>query len=313
MEYKIGFIVYSRSDEVKIDGVVTKRDVLNVVSRVFDPLGLVIPVTFHGKVFLQTLWKLSKSWDEPLSNDLVKDWRQVLDMLTPISVLSIRRLVRTQSKGINQLLVFCDASNLCYATTVYLRISDGSTVQTNLVFAKMRLIPIGKERSKLKSKPKLKKFTIPRLELLAVLIGVRAVSFVENEMRLNIAEKIIWTDSQCVLHWIRSTKPLSVFVENRVKEIKSHRDLTFRYIASDHNPADLATRGLSASELSECSLWWHGPSWLATNYLSWPVWNLPEITSEQLEKIDTEVRKSFIEVANVAGIGQHSNQQLLLI
>jgi len=73
-------------DEVKIDGAVTKGDVLNVVSRVFDTLGFVIPVTFHGKVFLQTLWKLLKSWDEPLSNDLVKDWRQVLDMLTPISV-----------------------------------------------------------------------------------------------------------------------------------------------------------------------------------------------------------------------------------
>ena len=87
------------------------------------------------------------------------------------------------------------------------------------------------------------------MELLAVLIGVRAVSFVEHEMKLSIEEKFLWTDSQCVLHWIKTTKPLSVFVENRVKEIKLHRDLRFRYIAFGHNPADLATRGLSVSEL----------------------------------------------------------------
>ena len=260
-----------------MDGVVTKRDVLNIGAKIFDPLGLVTPVTFHGKVFLQTLWKLSKSWDEPLSSDLVREWNQILKMLISVSNLSIKRLVENQSKGVNQLLVFCDAST-CYAMTIYLRTCDGTTAKTNLVFAKMRLVPTGKE--KYKSKAKLKKFTIPRLELLAVLIGVRAVSFVEHEMKLSIEEKFLWTDSQCVLHWIKNTKPLSVFVENRVKEIKLHRDLRFRNIASGHNPADLATRGLSVSELCECSLWWHGPSWLGTNHLSWPAWSLPEITAE---------------------------------
>ena len=38
-------------DRVMMDGVVTKRDVLNIVAKIFDPLGLVTPVTFHGKVF----------------------------------------------------------------------------------------------------------------------------------------------------------------------------------------------------------------------------------------------------------------------
>ena len=299
-------------DRVMMDGVVTKRDVLNIVAKIFDPLGLVTPVTFHGKVFLQTLWKLSKSWDEPLSGDLVREWNQILKMLISVSNLSIKRLVENQSKGVNQLLVFCDASTTCYATTIYLRTCDGTTAKTNLVFAKMHLVPTGKEKSK--SKAKLKKFTIPRLELLAVLIGVRAVSFVEHEMKLSIEEKFLWTDSQCVLHWIKTTKPLSVFVENRVKEIKLHRDLRLRYIASGHNPADLATRGLSVSELCECSLWWHDPSWLGTNHLSWPAWNLPEITVEKLEQIETEVRRSrsFIELANVAGVDQLDDKQLFL-
>ena len=65
-----------------------------------------------------------------------------------------------------------------------------------------------------------KEMTIPRLELMAVLIGVRSLKFVEKEMKIPIEKKFLWTDSQCVLKWIASNKDLSVFVTNRVAEIK---------------------------------------------------------------------------------------------
>ena len=52
---------------------VTKRDVLHTVARIFDPLGLITPVTYYGRVFIQTLWKLDISWDDPLPDNLVKD------------------------------------------------------------------------------------------------------------------------------------------------------------------------------------------------------------------------------------------------
>jgi len=54
---------------------------------------------------------------------------------------------------------------------------------------KNAFVPIDKERSKLKSKTKVY-FTMFRAAIV-VLTGVRAVSFVENEMKLNIAEKIL--------------------------------------------------------------------------------------------------------------------------
>ena len=48
---------------------------------------------------------------------------------------------------------------------------------------------------------------------------------------------------------------------------------------------------------------WHGPSWLGTNNLSWPVWNLSEVTSEDFKYLESEFKgsKPSIEVVHVVG------------
>jgi len=61
-----------------------------------------------------------------------------------------------------------------------------------------------------------------------------------------------WTGSQCVLQWLKAKKPLSLFVENWVREILKERDIIFQYIVSNENPADLAIRGSTALEISKC-------------------------------------------------------------
>ena len=67
-------------DEV-ITAVVAKHDVLHTVAKIFDPLGLVSPVTFHGKVFLQKLWIVNVSWDDPLPMKLFKKWKKLVNHL----------------------------------------------------------------------------------------------------------------------------------------------------------------------------------------------------------------------------------------
>lgn len=57
--------------------------------------------------------------------------------------------------------------------------------------------------------------------------------------------------------WLKTTKSLSVFGENCIREIKLNRDFKFRFVNSSYNPADLATRGLSVSVLNQCLLWWY--------------------------------------------------------
>ena len=140
---------------------------------------------------------------------------------------------------------------------MFLRSVSSSDVTTShLIYSKLRLAPA-------KTRQKGKALNIPRLELLAVLIGVRAARFVRQELGLSLDRQFIWTDSLCVQHWISSSKDLSVFVHNRLKEIRSAEGLSFRHAPSKSNPADLPTRGIDVEALQGSSLWWHGPTCMA--------------------------------------------------
>ena len=154
---QVGGVNFSNSDVIP-----TKREALKVVAKVFDPLGLVTPVTFYGKVFLQELWMESVSWDEPLSEELCKRWNEILTELRLLSTLKIKRCVaNVDTTEQYRLLVFCDASMKSYAAAVYLRVEKQGSVKVNLVFSKMRLVSKGTHKMKGNN-------ALPRLELLAV-------------------------------------------------------------------------------------------------------------------------------------------------
>lgn len=75
-----------------------------------------------------------------------------------------------------------------------------------------------------------------------------------------------------VLHWLHKT-PTSVrmYVANRVAETEERTDGgTWRHVPTADNPADLASRGLSAPEIINNDLWWHGPAWLKSTAREWP-------------------------------------------
>ena len=146
----------------------------------------------------------------------------------------------------------------------------------------MRLAPVSSGKKKVKNSGEV---TLPRLELLGVLIGVRAANFITKELKLPISRRYLWTDSECVLHWMQTSKLLPSFVENRIKEIQMEKDITFCYIPSKQNPADYATHGLTVQEIVNCELWWHGPKWLKFEQTTWPSWNMPDITPDKLDHL----------------------------
>ncbi|XP_026743662.1 uncharacterized protein LOC113505243 [Trichoplusia ni] len=58
------------------------------------------------------------------------------------------------------------------------------------------------------------------------------------------------------------------FVANRIAQVKQIIGTTcWKYVKSEENPADCASRGLFASQLLTHTLWWEGPQWLKNNKL----------------------------------------------
>ena len=158
--------------------------------------------------------------------------------------------------------VFADASPKAYGAVSY--ITSGN--QCSLVMAKSRVAP-------------LKKLTLPQLELMAALTGARLASFVSQALKSrypNLKVKL-WSDSEIVLHWLSSSKPLKQFVANRTKEIKGMFPIPYwNHCPTADNPADFLTRGISAEQLQNSSLWKHGPQWLLSES-QWPHWKPSQV------------------------------------
>ena len=73
-----------------------------------------------------------------------------------------------------------------------------------------------------------------------------------------------WCDSTIALSWLRSCPSrYHTFVANRVASAaRNVQPSVWLHIPTDQNPADCASRGLSATELKDHHLWWEGPPWL---------------------------------------------------
>lgn len=57
---------------------------------------------------------------------------------------------------------------------------------------------------------------------------------------------------------------LSSFIGTRISEILDlTRGHTWSHVRGDCNPADILSRGATASQLQNSLTWWHGPDWLS--------------------------------------------------
>ncbi len=258
----------------------TKREVLELVSTVFDPLGFLAPSIIIGKLFLKNLWQEKIAWDQVIPDKMLPEWVDLCTSLQQCGDVCFPRYIGLSgSTTQTSLISFVDASTLAFGAAVYIRIQKEDTVVTRLMFAKTRVASTG--------------ISMPRLELLAILIGTRALKFVSTQLSQCIGDMILYSDSKCALQWLVSQKPLTTFVTNRVREIVSNKDITFRYVSSLDNPADIASRGMSLPELLHTKLWWNGPPWLHNDMSQWPHVT-PIITPASLQQIQSEQAKKSV-------------------
>ncbi|XP_065895991.1 uncharacterized protein [Dysidea avara] len=236
---------------------VTKREILRYTSSIFDPLGLVTPVTITTKLLLQELWQDNVSWDIELNNTYQLKWTTIVADISIASQQCFpRQCIPKLDLSSAVLHVFADASPKAYGAAVYLQCGNYSS----LLISKSRVAP-------------LKQHTLPRLELMAAVIAAHLGSFVVNSLNHTVTT-IYWSDSQIVLCWLQSRKKLKPFIDHRVKEILAISS-SWKYCPTASNPADLLTRGLSADQFIHSTLWRHGPPWLSSP-TEWPTWSPSE-------------------------------------
>jgi len=260
----------------------TKRGVLANLAKVYDPLGLVSPVTLEGKRLYRQMCLQKLGWDTPLPDDLAKTWRRWEQSL-PKSV-SVLRSVPIYQEPIHeiQLHAFGDASGHGVCAAVYAVVSQASGISQGLITAKSRLAKEG--------------LTIPRLELVAGHMAVNLASNVRNALEgFPLASKThCWLDSTVALHWIQDNGEYRQFVANRVRKIQSQEEARWHHVPTTDNPADLGSRG---GTVSDKEMWWSGPVWLP-NPEKWPpaIVTKTSPNSEKERKVQRELFAVGVEV-----------------
>ena len=122
------------------------------------------------------------------------------------------------------------------------------------------------------------------MELEAATLAVKLNEMMLSELNKPNWDTFFWTDSMTVPFMIHnSAKRFPTFVANRLEKIDDlSKPTQWRYVNSDLNPADDATRGLAASELKQSSRWIIGPDFLKCSEDKWPVTpcKLPSLPKE---------------------------------
>ena len=251
----------------KWSGDYNKWAVLSFASGPFDPTGELVPIIVQMRAFIRQLWEQKKGWKEDFSQepDLVKRFDQLREEIA--IALERKSPIETVVTSETEIHIFSDASTSALGAVMYLvtpKCKIYPEGQVKQVMAKGKLTPPIQQRSK-------KEDTIPRWELLALLISAQMANFVTKDIdELKNKKMYLWVDNTAVLEWCAADELKDNFVIRRVTDIrKLVPNAELRYINTKSNPADIITRNITGKQLLENELWWKGPEWLKEKE-NWP-------------------------------------------
>ncbi|XP_055837750.1 uncharacterized protein LOC129906129 [Episyrphus balteatus] len=185
----------------------------------------------------------------------------------------------TNSKKAIELHGFCDASMKAYGAAIYVRVLDSEgKIHTNLLLAKTKVAP--SQRT----------ITLPRLELCGAVFVAQLLQYTKEVLGMPDIKMYAWTDSTIALAWIRAIPAKwTTNVSNRVSQIQRLIGIDcWGHVATHHNPAYVASRGVFPSEIQGLDNWWFGPEFLRSQ------WNFESPT--QPAEVDPEEERRSIKV-----------------
>ena len=259
----------------------TRRAILQRVASIYDPLGIVSPVTLEGKLIYRKACDAKVPWDQELPNELLNEFKSWENSLP--DEIEVPRSIAKYSERVESIVLhgFGDASKHGISAAVYAIVHQKSGSNVELLVAKSRLAK--------------KDLSIPRLELVAGHLVANMLESTTTALAgIHISGSYAWLDSSVALYWIEGKGQYKQFVGNRVKAIQKKSFIKWKHVPSEENPADIGSRGCKANKIP--TRWFEGPKWLL-NKDTWP--QEIEITaSEETEKEVSPVKK-LLRTANV--------------
>ena len=144
-------------------------------------------------MLLQDMWTAGLEWDDELTEPLASCARAWFGELEKLKKVRIPRCLQRKDRSLDSMSLhtFVDASENAYGAVVYARrtYEEGSS-SSEIVAAKSRVAPCIAT-------------SIPRLELMGAVIGVRLALRIAEVLEIKISDAIFWSDSMNTLWWIR--------------------------------------------------------------------------------------------------------------
>ena len=131
----LGLVWSAREDTLTIqfqpkykNGNLTLRQIVSDGGRLYDLLGLGLPISMTCRILQQLCWSSSRGWDDPVPAALQDKWKTWSRNTEKIGQICIPRAVKTRNQSVQKqrLLVCVDASAEAQAAAVYVQTLYGS-------------------------------------------------------------------------------------------------------------------------------------------------------------------------------------------
>ncbi|XP_060665618.1 uncharacterized protein LOC132797886 [Drosophila nasuta] len=224
------------------------------------------PTTDHlfvmkAKIFMQHLTTEGYEYKDDLPAHLQEKWKRYREELKVLNTIKVPRHVYSGKTPVTaEIHTFVDASEKAYGAAAYIRATYKDKRRTiQILCAKSHLASINT-------------ITLPRLELKAAVLGAQLTSKIKEDLAMKNASTYYWSDSRIVLSWINCSSSIrDKFVATRVATIHELSiPKQWRHVASEHNAADVLSRGMTASKFAEHAMWFYGPMFLHGSSSTWP-------------------------------------------
>lgn len=180
----LGILWNSTGDQITysvqpfISNTVTKRSILSTIAKIFDPLGLLGPITILAKIIMQKLWESKIDWDTAIPNHIHTSWINFQSQMPLINALSFERMVLLEEASSLEIHGFYDASITGNGACIYIKSTDNKGFSTcRLLCAKSRVAP-------------LKTITIAQLELCGAQLLSNLYTTIDKALNISIQKKL---------------------------------------------------------------------------------------------------------------------------